>query len=151
MRWTVFRPLYRGHRTQKQMNELELRIQKLLTKCRALRTVMNDNHDHLIPRTFSFSIPRPAHCLTKTLGPPHLDLGAVCQKWRQSAWATPQVWSLLLLGFCYRGQHNYLNGSDLFQLIAEWPERSGGLPITFDRAGEHEDGVYFEVINVHRK
>ena len=88
-----------------------------------------------------------------------LYLGAVCRKWRQLAWATPRLWSSLLVGFRRRGKYNCINESDLPQLVAEWLERSAtsSLPLTIrlDLSGQgfedHRDGVYCDVMNILNK
>ena len=88
-----------------------------------------------------------------------LYLGAVCRKWRQLAWATPRLWSLLLVGFRRRGKYNCINESDLPQLVAEWLERSAtsslSLTIRLDLSGQgfedHRDGVYCDVMNILNK
>jgi hypothetical protein len=55
-----------------------------------------------------------------------LYLGAVCQKWRQLAWATPTLWTSCLVGD--RDVVGWSNHTE--QLLVGWLERSGGLPLT---------------------
>jgi hypothetical protein len=106
---------------EKEKKELEIRIEKIDLRRRALRTVMNENHDCLIPR-FPLEIASdifiryapPSALFDKDDRSTPLYLGAVCQKWRELAWATPQLWSSLLVGFIESGQYD---SSDLSQLI----------------------------------
>jgi len=126
---------------------------------RALRTVMNENHDRLIhqfpPEIAShifIQYAPPSALLDKGDRSTPLYLGAVCQKWRQLAWATPQLWSSLLVGFCGHGRYNCSDIFDLPQLIGGWLERSASLPLTIrfdesERAQTHSV-VYHEVINI---
>jgi hypothetical protein len=140
---------------ENEMNELEIKIEKILVKRRALRTVMNENHD---PFIYSFPPEIASHIFIQYAPPSALFekdnrgtplyLGAVCRKWRQLAWATPRLWSSLLVGFRLRGRYNCSNESDLPQLVAEWLERSAILPLTIrlDLSGhgfeDHGDAVY---------
>ena len=57
-----------------------------------------------------------------------LDLGAVCRKWRQLAWATPDLWDTvyLVIGPSMRRSLAQL----LPGLLSEWLGRSGGLPLS---------------------
>jgi len=147
---------------EKEMNELEIRIEEIHLRRRALRTVMNENHDRLIhqfpPEIAShifIQYAPPSALLDKGDRSTPLYLGAVCQKWRQLAWTTPQLWSSLLVGFCGRGRYNCSNELDLPQLIGGWLERSASLPLTirFDESERvYTDGVvYHEVINILNK
>jgi hypothetical protein len=89
---------------EQQLKELERSMEKIHIKRRALRTVMNPNHDHLIHRFppeiasrifFYYSLfTRFLETYAKTNT---LFLGAVCQKWRQLAWATPEVWTWIYI------------------------------------------------------
>jgi len=149
---------------EKEMDELKIKIEKILVKRRALRTVMNENHDPLI---YSFPPEIASHIFMQYATPSALFdrdnrstplyLGAVCRKWRQLAWATPRLWSSLLVGFRLRGRYNCSNESDLPQLVAEWLDRSASLPLTIrlDLSGQgfedHGDGVYCDVINILNK
>jgi hypothetical protein len=144
---------------QKEIEEFEIKIEK---KRRALRTAMNENHDPFIHKF----PPEIASHIFIQYAPPHalfaederstpLYLGAVCQKWRQLAWATPQLWSSSLIGFHAKGRYSTSNGSDLLQLVTEWLDRTASLPLTigFDQPFEevHGDGVYHDVINILNK
>ena len=64
----------------------------------------------------------------------------MCQKWRQLAWATPQLWSSIVVG----------PREAPLELIAKWLERSATLPLTirfYDVLGQH-DGVS-PILNKH--
>jgi len=77
-----------------------------------------------------------------------LRLGAVCRKWRQLAWATPNLWEILSISI-YLKIKRTLAGS-LPVLINEWLGRSRGLPLTicflydegdFDDPGEFDEAL----------
>jgi hypothetical protein len=137
----------------------EIKIEK---KRRALRTAMNENHDpfiHKFPPEIAshifiqYALPHALFAEDERSTP--LYLGAVCQKWRQLAWATPQLCSSSLIGFRTKGRYSTSNGSDLLQLVTEWLDRMASLPLTigFDHPIEevHGDGVYHDVINILNK
>jgi len=139
---------------EKELRELERLIEKLQSRRRALRTVMNENHDHLIhkfppeiaSRIFIQYAPRSMSRYKEDRSTP-LRLGAVCRKWRQLAWATPQLWSSLVVEVEALGEHP-------LQLISEWLERSGSLPLTIrfiHLSAKQAHGVYPEVTNILNK
>jgi len=72
----------------------------------------------------------------KTCNP--LYLGAVCQKWRELAWKTPQLWTALFVRFCSP------------QLLAEYLERSSSLPLSISLfpSKKIDDEIYLEAINI---
>ena len=125
------------------MNELKIRIEKILIRRRALRTAMNENHDRLIhkfpPEIAShvfFQYSPPSAFFDQDVSASPLDLGAVCRKWRQLSWATPQLWSSILIRYSL-GRYHYSNESDFLQLLTEWLERSACVPLTirFEHSG----------------
>ena len=127
-----------------ETKELEGQIEKIHAKRRALRTVMNENHDQLIARfppeitsqIFIHYAP-PDEIQTST----PLYLGAVCQKWRQLAWGTHQLWSSLFVRF----------KPDSSQLLAQYLERSANLPLTlslFSSPQTIDDEIYLEAIKI---
>ena len=134
---------------EKEIGELERSIEKLQSKRRALRTVMNENHDHLLhkfpPEIISLIFiryaPPSAHREKKKRSTP-LRLGAVCRKWRQLAWATPQLWSSLVVQVTDPGE-------DAPRLITEWLERSASLPLTIRY--DHSYVEQAEVTNILNK
>jgi len=138
---------------EKEMNELEIKIEKVHIRRRALRTAMNENHDPLIHK---FPPEIASHIFTQ-YSPPSasidkyhmvslLYLGAVCQKWRRLAWATPELWTSLCL--ILDGKPNH----DLPQLVTEWLERSASLPLTIryvDCWGLTSDDEIIAILNKH--
>lgn len=112
--------------------ELEQKIQELQERRRELRTRMNVNHDPFIlklpPEVAShiFLLSMGARDAYKVSGnglPTPFLLGAVCRGWRQLARSTPRLWSTL--------DFNLTDSMDaLPHLVADWLERSGGLPLT---------------------
>jgi hypothetical protein len=113
---------------------------------------MNENHDRLIQKF----PPEIASLIFIQYSPPSesfdnlespLHLGAVCQKWRQLAWATPELWTALRIG-------SPGNINDLPQLVTEWLERSASLPLTIKLEnywGWADGGNDSEVINILNK
>ena len=88
---------------EQQIQELEKMIEELHNRRRALRTVMNENHDHLIhkfpPEIAShifIQYAPPSVSENKKYRSTPLRLGSVCRKWRQLAWATPQASAVVL-------------------------------------------------------
>jgi hypothetical protein len=137
---------------EKEIIESEHSIEKLQSRRRALRTVMNEYHDHLIhkfpPEIAShifIQYAPPSVCYDKEDRSTPLLLGAVCRKWRQLAWATPQLWSSLVVELTGPREHS-------LQLITEWLERSASLPLTI-RFDDHSNHVYdsSEVANILNK
>jgi len=123
-------------------------------KRRALRTVMNENHDPLIhkfPPEISSQIfiqyAIASHRYMKML----LYLGAICQKWRRLAWATPELWTSVFLPVGTGGISGRSNHPK--KLLVRWLERSGGLPltITFISRILGKDYGYHGVANVLNK
>ena len=134
-------------------------IQKIHLKHRALRTVMNDNHDRLIHKfppeiaSHIFIQYAPPSALLDNDSSP-LYLGAACHKWRQLAWVTPRLWSLLLVGFRARGRNNCPNKFDRPQLICRWLECSANslpLAIRFESERVLIDGVVYHEVREHGK
>ena len=139
---------------KKEIGELQRSIKKLQSRHHTFHMVMNKNHDHLIHK---FPLEITSHifiqyallsvsCYKEDRSTP-LCLGAVCWKWRQLAWATPQLWSSFVVEFTAPGEH-------LPQLIAKWLERSGSLPLTirFTHSSlKQVQGVYPEVTNILNK
>jgi len=138
---------------EKEIRELERSIEELQSRHCALRTVMNENHDHLIQKFppeiashifIQYAPPSVSRYKEERSTP--LRLGAVCRKWRQLAWATPQLWSSLVVEVTALGEHP-------LQLIAEWLERSGCLPLTirFDHSDKGQVRVYPELTKILNK
>ena len=117
---------------EKEIKELESMIDKIHIRRRELRTAMNENHDRLISKfppeiaSHIFTQYSPPSTFSKEFGYDNpLYLGAVCQKWRQLAWATPELWTSLHIV-----PHEKYCLGDLPKLATEWLERSASLPLT---------------------
>ena len=115
---------------EKEKKELEIKIKKIYIRRRAIRTAMNENHDpfiHKFPPEVASHIFIQYSPPSERFDRPHrnspLYLGAVCQKWRQLAWATPQLWSSFQI--CIPPSHPHQA-----QFILEWLDRSASLPLT---------------------
>ncbi|KIM38261.1 hypothetical protein M413DRAFT_447996 [Hebeloma cylindrosporum] len=140
---------------EREIKELESLIEKLHVKRRALRTVMNENHDQLINKLppeiaskifIHYSLP-PGH-FTNDNGSSPFHLGAVCQKWRQLAWSTPRLWSSILIKFKVTVPYPC-------QLLAEQLKHSADAPLTVALVAYSsrliDDDVYLEVIKLLNK
>ena len=129
-----------------EQEELEQMIEELQNRRRALRTVMNENHDHFIqkfpPEIIShiFIQYAPPSASRDKKDRSALRLGSVCRKWRQLAWAMPQLWSSLVIG----------PEKVPLGLTAEWLERSASLPLTirFYNYSDQNKGVS-QILNKH--
>jgi len=134
---------------EQELENLEKLREKIYIKRRALRAAMNENHDRLIRRFppeiasrifFHYSLANPRF---NTYGNTNtLFLGAVCQRWRQLAWATPELWTSIYIGKKIMDQWT-VNAK---QLLTEWLERSASLELTIrfldPSNSESVDGVY---------
>jgi len=116
-------------------------LHQALKKRQELRSRVNHFHDRLhqmppevVSSIFLFYVssvpkkipgPPPWHSppsRQKSSGP--LILGAVCQKWREIAWSTPQLWSSISL---YLSPKSF---SSNLRIAQEWLSRSGQLPLS---------------------
>jgi len=130
-----------------QIRQLEEEIAELKAKRRVLATTMNANHDpfiHKLPpeigsHIFYLSMPSIDSSIWDPWEPQILlKLGAVCRKWRQLAWATPNLWVALRLEI--KPSTPLSLAESLPDLLREWLGRSGPLPLTvfFDHTGYAE-------------
>jgi hypothetical protein len=143
---------------EQELKELEKLVEKIHIKRRALRTAMNQNHECLIHKFppeiasqifFHYSLANlhfDTHAKTNTL-----FLGAVCQKWRQLAWATPELWTSINIG--RNIIHQWTTSTE--QLFAEWLQRSATLPLSIRfidlSQSDSVDGVYRVVTDLLNK
>jgi len=130
---------------EQQFKELETSMEKIHIKRRALRTVMNQNHDRLIHRF----PPEIASRIFFYYSLITLFLRAVCQKWRQLAWATPEVWPWIYINH----KVIYWWNSNVAKLLVEWLERSAALPLTIRFVGpsDGDSAVYCVVTDLLNK
>ncbi|KIM37043.1 hypothetical protein M413DRAFT_448761 [Hebeloma cylindrosporum] len=132
----------------RQIKQLEEEIMKLKAKHHALGTTMNAIHDpfiHKLPpeissRILSLSLPtldkgedypKALHgqwSIIRNEWTVPLKLGSVCRKWRQLAWATPDLWTTLYVRIKLSMPHS--TAEFLPGLLREWLNRSGILPLT---------------------
>ncbi|KIM36224.1 hypothetical protein M413DRAFT_449280 [Hebeloma cylindrosporum] len=140
---------------EKKLKKLEILVDEIHAKRRALRTVMNENHDRLIHRfppeiasTIFFQYSLEKLRFEYTRDNPIL-LGAVCQKWRQLAWATPELWTSIYIGPDME-KMNWSSHTE--RIFSEWLERSRTLPLSirlFDRSyGDRHLKVFDAVTNM---
>jgi hypothetical protein len=127
-----------------QISQLEEEITKLKAKHHALGSRVNAIHDpfiHKLPpeigsHIFRLCLPtlhfedihlwnhwKEAAAFTRVL-----RLGAVCQWWRQLAWATPDLWDTLYVRISPSMKRSLAQG--LPGLLREWLSRSGMRPLT---------------------
>jgi hypothetical protein len=107
--------------------QLEAEIKKLKTKYDNLASKMNAAHDpfiHKLPseigsHIFRLSLPRYSSIESgPRLVAGSLKLGAVCRKWRQLAWATPNLWESLSIVIHPSASH--FLAESLPDLLREW-------------------------------
>ena len=120
--------------------ELEQKNQEIQERRRTVRTQMNANHDPFVlklPPEVSSHIfllsmgARDTYVSQRGAGlPTPFLLGAVCRGWRQLARSTPRLWTTLGLKNFDTTNPSLKRTGALPQLIADWLERSGGLPLT---------------------
>jgi hypothetical protein len=116
---------------------LEQKIQELQERRQELRTKMNASHDPFVLKLppevasyiFLLSVEEwdPPDISQRSGGlPTPFLLGAICSGWRQLARSTPALWTRLAFTLP-RGSKMR---KALPNLVADWLERSGGLPLT---------------------
>jgi hypothetical protein len=125
-----------------KIEQLEEEIAKLKAKHRALGTTMNATHDrfmHKLPPeigSYIFRLCFPTldyeeiHLWYKQwewVGA--LKLGAVCRRWRQLAWTTPDLWDTLFLTIKSSTRRSLVESFP--GLLHEWLSRCGMRPLTF--------------------
>jgi len=127
---------------RQKVKQLENEIAKLNARYNTLTTTINEIHDpfiHKLPpeigsHIFSLSLPtldngenyfEATHRERRKWT---LRLGAVCRKWRQLAWATPNLWETLFLAIGPLTRRSL--APSLPRLLREWIGRSGALPLT---------------------
>lgn len=81
-----------------------------------------------------------------------LVLGSVCKRWRQTAWSTPRLWSLIVI--CLDSPKLPRNLS----IVKDWLKRSGDLPLSIgvygayrkfrSRSGSATLSILFNIIDV---
>jgi len=127
---------------REKIEQLEAEIAKLKAKHHALGNTMNAIHDPFIHKfppeigSYIFRLCLPTlhfdniqlwiEAMTSTRA---LRLGAVCQKWRQLAWTTPDLWDTIYLTI--RPSMKRSLAESLPDLLHEWLSRSGIRPLTF--------------------
>ena len=155
--WGALRCLYRGHRTRKK--DQGTRNHDWEDTYQASRSSYDHDRTSWSPHP---QIPTWNHIFIQYSPSSEffdeddsnnpLYLGAVCQKWRQLAWATPNLWTSLHIAPFKKYPQNLRY---LPQLVEEWLERSASLPLTIrlkDRRG-WDAWLYRndEVINILNK
>ncbi|KAF8956438.1 hypothetical protein BDZ97DRAFT_187123 [Flammula alnicola] len=132
----------------KRLAELDIQIIKareivreMQREAQRLKSEMNCSHDHLIHRLppeissyiFQLCISRKPSADARYT---QVALSSVCQKWRQIAHTTPQVWTTVFLP---SSQHNALSVPRWAQ---EWIDRSGQLPLSIGLFIKSEPNYY---------
>jgi len=142
---------------QEKIEQLEEEIIKLKAKDRALGSRANEIHDpfiHKLPPEIGFHIFRLSlptldfedfHLWDKAAAFTRvLRLGAVCRKWRELAWATPDLWDTLYVRISPSQEHALVQW--LPGLLREWLSRSGMRPLTifFSYSGRSEESDSYD-------
>jgi hypothetical protein len=140
---------------REKIEQLEEEIAKLKAKHHALGNTMNAIHDPFIHKfppeigSYIFRLSLPTlnfedirlwtEAMTYTRA---LRLGAVCRKWRQLAWTTPDLWDTLYLTI--RQSMKRSVAESFPGLLREWLSRSGIRPLTifFRYFGSSEESDY---------
>ncbi|KAF8971940.1 hypothetical protein BDZ97DRAFT_1154471 [Flammula alnicola] len=125
----------------KRLAELDIQIVKVIEEARRLKSEMNYSHDHLIHRLppeissdiFQLCISREPSVDARYT---QVALSSVCQKWRQIAHTTPQLWTTVFLSVSH---HNALSVPRWAQ---EWIDRSGQLPLSIGLFIKAENNYY---------
>jgi len=138
---------------QEQIGQLEEEITKMRAKQHALASRMNAIHDpfiHKLPPEIGSHIFRLSLPTLDDQAPKPWDegkqvtqvlrLGAVCQKWRQLAWATPNLWELLYVNIGPPTERSLVES--LPGLLSEWLSRSGMRPLTIFFQQYEDDNIY---------
>ena len=131
----------------KERAAIRRQIKQLKAKHDTIGTAMNAVHDpfiHKLPpeigsRILHLSLPtlnngEHQQKANATPGPGSdiwarpLKLGSVCRKWRQLAWATPDLWTILYVGI--KPSMTQSMAESLPGLLHEWLGRTGALPLT---------------------
>ncbi|KAF9552238.1 hypothetical protein CPC08DRAFT_296624 [Agrocybe pediades] len=113
-------------------------LKKLLSRQQHLKTQINHTHSPIIRQL-------PVELLSKIFylcfsdemrrddgGPIYADFylplnfGAVCHTWRQVAWSSPELWTIIRLKRHYRSASYACNQ---YIVMKEWVSRSGALPL----------------------
>jgi hypothetical protein len=126
---------------REQIKQLEKEITKLKAKHDALGSRMNAIHDPFIDKLppeigshiFRLCLPtldfEDNHIWPKaTMFLKVLRLGAVCRRWRQLAWATPDLWDTQYVRISPSMTRSVVES--LPGLLREWLSRSGMRPLT---------------------
>ncbi|KDR86091.1 hypothetical protein GALMADRAFT_150403 [Galerina marginata CBS 339.88] len=120
---------------ESQILEAKRTLDDLIRQHQDLKTQKNRIHDPITSRMppevvstiFEFCLPPTPcdsdHFLTPSKGNP-LKLGAVCRAWREIAWSTPRLWTVISV--CV----NAPGLAARCDLARGWLVRSGGLPLT---------------------
>ncbi|KAF8876212.1 hypothetical protein CPB84DRAFT_1795973 [Gymnopilus junonius] len=137
-----------------QIQETKKALDNLLEQHRETRSHSNRAHDPIIHRLpmeiasliFQFCLPviPPDGILAipyREMASP-LILGAVCRYWRNVAWATPQLWSVVPISV----SRSRRNARVILDLAREWLGRSGRLPLSIGLYAD-DDLKFCELVN----
>ncbi|KIM35672.1 hypothetical protein M413DRAFT_32329 [Hebeloma cylindrosporum] len=123
---------------QAQVQEAEKALLKLKAAQRSLISDINFHHSFMrnIPNEVIGVIFSFCHdpCQWRTKGSKSrkfsmLTLGAICRRWREIAWATPELWTFLLMPNIPQGSSPSNSFSRQLELAEEWLGRSANLPL----------------------
>ncbi|KAF9552240.1 hypothetical protein CPC08DRAFT_296627 [Agrocybe pediades] len=126
------------HTLEKDVEKAIAGLKQLLNRHQNLKTEINRTHSPII-RDLPVEILSKIFysCFSEEMrkvdGEPKddddlipLQVGAVCRTWRQVAWSSPELWTIM----CFR--RHFLSGSHAcfqYGILKEWISRSGALPV----------------------
>jgi hypothetical protein len=119
---------------QAQVQEVEKTLLDLRAAQQSLISDINFHHSHfirdipneIVGLIFSFC-QDPAPRRSKESQSRRFLLGAVCKKWREIAWATPELWTFLRMPDIPEGSSSSF--SRQVELAQEWLGRTANLPL----------------------
>ncbi|KAF8956454.1 hypothetical protein BDZ97DRAFT_2079854 [Flammula alnicola] len=129
-------------------------VREMQREAQRLKSDMNCSHDHLIHRLppeissniFQLCVSREPSVDARYT---QVALSSVCQKWRQIAHTTPQLWTTVFLLLTQR------NALSVPSWAQEWIDRSGQLPLSIGlfvkREGNRDYYINRDVIAVINK
>ncbi|KAF9541490.1 hypothetical protein CPC08DRAFT_717131 [Agrocybe pediades] len=138
----------------KSVNNAVAHLKELLSRQQQLRTQINNTHSPVIrdlpPEILSkvfyscFSDEMASENGEPAKGDVGIPfkLGAVCRTWRQVAWSSPELWTVIVFN---KHSSTAFNACNQHLMIKERIERSGSLPLyisLYEHAEEDDDDDY---------
>ncbi|PPQ90362.1 hypothetical protein CVT25_007764 [Psilocybe cyanescens] len=132
-------------------------VERLLDRRRSIRTKINKCHDtvtsklpvEIVSPIFELSLSdmwvsgqfdawnddkKPVMGIKQVDSGP-LFLGSICQSWRDIAWSTPSLWTVIHTSV---PQRENIHGRVTVDILSAWMERSGQLPLSVHFSGNRD-------------